>query len=641
MSGICGIVTFGDGTPDSSEMETVLESLKCRGPDGANVWTGNRAALGHALLATTPESLLEKLPLHHEESGCTITADVRLDNREDLLNQLAVPSAHRIVGDGELILLAYLKWGQDCPRHLLGDFAFAIWDARQVRLFCARDQRGMRQLAYAHEPGCAFVFATEPSAVLRHPCVPQEPNIGRIADFLDELEHFSLSETFYAAVTRLPPAHCLTLDADGIRLHKYWDLQIPPPLKLKSDEEYAQAFLDVFTNAVRCRLRSPQPVGAMLSGGMDSGSVVAIAAEILAQEGRGPLQTFSVLGPDPSACLETRAIRSALKIKGIEPRLINLENIGAYRNDLVELTKTQSDPFDWQMGLLRAVYLAAHRTGLKVVLDGVAGDLVLDSGSYLARLLRAGKIGRAVREALGEARFWGPDWPAWKSFALAAGRAWVPRPIRVARRRALWRLHDRRIGRTGLISRQFAARAGLRQRRQQLRTRDSWFDRLDARERARHVEHERLIVARERYDRVASAVAIEPRDPFMDLRVTEFCLSLPWEQLQAAGWPKILLRRAMAGKLPDAVRWRRGKEHLGGQFTETLFEPFDVLEFSARRFRETIAPYIHFSDSDAQLEEGEGIEDCSDRMEAIWLFYWLNRPAPPGSSLDPISEGSC
>jgi asparagine synthase (glutamine-hydrolysing) len=368
----------------------------------------------------------------------------------------------------------------------------------------------------------------------------------------------------------------------------------------------------------------------MLSGGMDSGSIVATAADILARESRGPLRTFSVLGPDASACAETRAIRSASTIEGIEPCFINLEDIGPFRDELVELTRTQSDPFDWQMGLLRAVYLAAHRAGLKVVLDGVAGDIALTSGSYLARLLRAGKIGRAVREAVGEARFWGPDWPAWKSLASAVGRAWVPRPLRVARRRALWWIDDRRIGRTGLISPQFAARAGLRQRRQQLRNRDSWFDRLDARERVRHVEHARLIVARERYDRVASSVAVEPRDPFMDLRVIEFCLSLPWEQLQAGGWPKILLRRAMAGRLPDPVRWRRGKEHLGGEFTEKLFEPLDVSEFSACRLRETIAPYIHFSDSGSRPDERQGIEHCSDRMEAICLFYWLNRPSRPG-----------
>src|SRR4051794_18982418 len=114
MSGICGIVIFDGTEPRRSEIDAIMEPLKRRGPDGGNIWIGDGAALGHTLLATTPEALIERLPLHHPESGCTITADVRLDNREDLIAKLGVASAERVVGDGELILLAYLKWDQDC-----------------------------------------------------------------------------------------------------------------------------------------------------------------------------------------------------------------------------------------------------------------------------------------------------------------------------------------------------------------------------------------------------------------------------------------------------------------------------------------------------------------------------------------------
>jgi asparagine synthase (glutamine-hydrolysing) len=235
MSGICGVVTFGSARSDGSEIEALLEPLKRRGPDGGNIWLGEGVALGHTLLATTPESLVEKLPLHHTVSGCAITADVRLDNREELLAKLGEKAGGRVVGDGELILLSYLKWAEDCVDHFLGDFAFAIWDARRRRLFCARDQMGMRQLAYFHRPGSPFVFATEPAAVLRHPSVPAGLNIDRIADFLDDLEAFDLSSTFWSAVSRLPPAHSLTLDGETLRLRKYWQPRTPSPLLLKSD----------------------------------------------------------------------------------------------------------------------------------------------------------------------------------------------------------------------------------------------------------------------------------------------------------------------------------------------------------------------------------------------------------------------
>ena len=139
------------------------------------------------MLATTPELLIEPQPFEHPETGCVITADVRLDNREELIAALDV---HRDpVGDAEIILGTYLKWGGDCPNHLLGDFAFAIWDPRHKRVFCARDHSGMRQLYYHHKRGSRFLFATEARAILVLPQVPYHLNEGRIADFLiQELE---------------------------------------------------------------------------------------------------------------------------------------------------------------------------------------------------------------------------------------------------------------------------------------------------------------------------------------------------------------------------------------------------------------------------------------------------------------------
>src|SRR5205085_715821 len=154
----------------------------------------------------------------------------------------------------------------------------------------------------------------EPAAVLRHPDVPGGLNLGRIADFLDDLEHFSVTETLYDSIWRLPAAHTLVVDGGGFRVRRYWQLQVPPELRLKSDEAYAEAFRDVFRTAVKARLRSPVPVGSMLSGGLDSASVTAVAAELLSGEGRGPLRTFSVVGADVVSCIETRTIHAAARI---------------------------------------------------------------------------------------------------------------------------------------------------------------------------------------------------------------------------------------------------------------------------------------------------------------------------------------
>lgn len=135
MSGIWAILRLDGGPPEGADR--MAARLARRGPDGQRAWQDGPIALGHALLATTPESLHESLPLRHEATGCVVTADVRLDNREELRTALGLPD--RMIGDGELILRAYLAWGECCPTRLLGDFAFAIWDPQPRRLLAARD----------------------------------------------------------------------------------------------------------------------------------------------------------------------------------------------------------------------------------------------------------------------------------------------------------------------------------------------------------------------------------------------------------------------------------------------------------------------------------------------------------------------
>ena len=430
MSGICGIIALDGANPTKGQIAAMTAPLERRGPDGTHHWLGGPVALGHTLLATTPEALVEVLPLTDPATGCTITADVRLDNREELIPALGLVSETRVIGDGELILRAYLAWGEACLDHFLGDFAFAIWDPRTARLFCGRDHIGMRQLIYCHVPGRLFAFATEPRAILTHPDVPRRINEGRIADFIIDLEGINYSSTFFEDLFRLPPAHCLILDASGLSIRRYWTLEPGPELQLGSDQAYAEAFLEVFTKAVSCRLRSAGPMGAMLSGGMDSGSIVAVASRLLAVGDQGALRTFSAVGPDSGTCIETSAIRAALTMPNLAPTLIEHADIELEAEELIRLTQQIQEPFDGHMTLIRAVYLAAQRQGIKVVLDGASGDLVLHEGSHFARLLRRGKLVSAIREARAYARFYGVPTAARQFIAKGMWRAFMPAKIR-------------------------------------------------------------------------------------------------------------------------------------------------------------------------------------------------------------------
>lgn len=566
MSGICGLVYPEGRTVEHREIEAVLKPLERRGPDGSHVVMDCTVAFGHASLATTPEAVIETLPLSHAPSGCTITADARLDYPEELAERLGVTNN----GDGELILLAYLKWGYACLDHLRGDFAFAVHDPRDGTVFCARDQVGMRQLIWHHQPGRLFAFATEAQALLEHPDVPCEVNEARVGDFFEDLEAHDLSSTFFVGLNKLPPAHAIFVRDGEIRQWRYWQALPQALLRRPDDQSYAEAFLDVFTGAVRTRLRCSGPVGSMLSGGMDSGSVVAVAAQLLNQRGDTPLRTYSALQYDPD-CIESKAIRAAMQIDHIEPAQVRLEELDAYIGDLVRLTRESGEPFDIHMALPRAVYLAAHRAGAKVMLDGVGGDTTLGSEPMVEWYLKRGRLLAALREARGEQRFWREDADRWADHARSLVRAIAPKGW-IAARQARYREH--KLSEAAVVSPlkpEFAARIDMPGRRRE----HADYVAPGADFQSRQIEralHPHVVVARERYDRTAAALAIEPRDPFLDLRVIEFCQTLPQSQLQHDGWPKIILRRAMSGLLPDAVRWRRGKEHLGYHLVEALAE---------------------------------------------------------------------
>jgi hypothetical protein len=257
-----------------------------------------------------------------------------------------------------------------------------------------------------------------------------------------------------------------------VRQRRYWALEPGPELRLPSDEAYAEAFLEGFTEAVRCRLRGPGPVGSMLSGGMDSGSVVAVASALLTDEGRGPLSTFSATAPDAGHCIETRTIHAAQTMPGLNPCTIPHSQLDPFLSEIEELTWHLDEPFDHHMTLPRVIYLAAQRRGIHVMLDGAGGDSVLSEGSHLARLLRRGRWVTAYREAVGLERFWGSTYPAWRQMYHSARSAFVPNAARRLRHRLLGSRHAQRRAeqavRESIISPQFARRVSLAERLQTL-----------------------------------------------------------------------------------------------------------------------------------------------------------------------------
>jgi asparagine synthase (glutamine-hydrolysing) len=164
VSAITGIF-HPDGRPvERATIERMVATLTHRGPDGSGAWSAGPVGLGHQMLWTTPESLHERLPFTTDRGDLTITADARIDNSDELIAVLRIRD--RQITDSQVILAAYERWGEDCPKHLIGDFAFAIWDARRQALFCARDHFGVKPFYYHHRSGRLFAFGTEMKAFL-------------------------------------------------------------------------------------------------------------------------------------------------------------------------------------------------------------------------------------------------------------------------------------------------------------------------------------------------------------------------------------------------------------------------------------------------------------------------------------------
>ncbi|MEM6753927.1 MAG: lasso peptide isopeptide bond-forming cyclase, partial [Cyanobacteria bacterium P01_C01_bin.38] len=276
MSGIVGIRYLDKRPVDSESISKMIDVLAHRGPDGADIWVDGCVGLGHLMLQTTPESLIEKLPYCNQSGDLAITADARIDNRDELIAALQINNrpADKIV-DSELILAAYEKWGEDCPNHLLGDFAFAIWDKRKQILFCARDHMGVKPFYYYYYDN-TFVFGSEIKALLCLEEVPRRLNEVRIADYLNLMLEDKVI-TSYRGILRLPPAHIMVVSLQGINSKCYWWLDRNREIKLDSDAAYAEEFRKIFTEAVRCRLRSAFPIVSQLSGGLDSSSVTCVA----------------------------------------------------------------------------------------------------------------------------------------------------------------------------------------------------------------------------------------------------------------------------------------------------------------------------------------------------------------------------
>jgi asparagine synthase (glutamine-hydrolysing) len=549
---MCGIA--GHVGPTARELlPAMLGLLEHRGPDDSGIYSSDDVGLGMTRLAII-DLVTGQQPMSDPAGRYWIVFNGEIYNFRQLRTMLEADGrAFRTRSDTEVILQAYVAWGEACVERLRGMFAFAIWDAAQRRLFLARDRLGKKPLYYWHR-GHLFLFASEPKALLCHPAVSRTLDWPAFQHYL-AFGYTPAARSIFDSIHKLPPAHTAILADGHLTLARYWRLPSasPSPPHGPGLAESAVAMRDELREAVRLRLESDVPLGVFLSGGIDSSAVVATMREITS----GRITTFSVgfgggAAPSydelPYARLVARRFETDHHEEILEPDV---------RAMLPAIVRAFDEPFADSSAIPTSIVAQATARHVKVALSGIGGDETF--GGYPRYLgLRVselhGRLPRWLRHALRAVASRLPD--------SGGSRNWSDRVRRFTAEPDATP-GDRYIGWTRFFSdAELAtlARPGLAARLEPF---------LDASRRAAfaagadgdpvdgairvdldaYLPDDLLAMA----DRMSMSHSLEVRAPFCDHRLVEASLGLPSKTKMPRGRLKALLKTAFAGVLPDEV----------------------------------------------------------------------------------------
>lgn len=387
MSGICGIIYF-EGKSIQNELVDMVDALAHRGSDGISHYQQAHVGLAHLMQHVTYESVHESQPLVGK-SGCVCVADARIDNRVELIERLGLKPANGVVTDAELIMEAYECWGDECPEHLIGDFAFVVWNPQRQQLLVVRDHMGVRPLFYYHKPGHCFAFASEISALLSLSFVPKQLHEAKMAIYLCWFSDFRMysKETYYNDILALEPAYRITITKDNFEKRFFWEFLPEKFAHLKTENDFLEAFKETFIEAVRCRVRTPFSVSSHLSGGFDSSSVSVIARNIL-RERDAYLHTVYIDVKHPNADEKFYA-QSVVNTGGIKHEWVSASK-GFYEssNVMMEICHTPDHSVVPALNQLPVAQAIAQNRS-RVALTGHDGDSIVGHGSgWIVETLR-------------------------------------------------------------------------------------------------------------------------------------------------------------------------------------------------------------------------------------------------------------
>ena len=365
MCGICGKINFNSEAIDEELLQKMTDVLSHRGPDSGKIYVKGNVGLGHRRLKIIDLSEAAAQPMTNEDNSIWIVCNGEIYNFPELKKSLEEEGhVFRSKCDTEVIIHLYEEKGVECVKFLRGMFAFAIWDENKKRLFLARDRIGKKPLNYAIN-GKTLVFSSEIKSILEDPSIEKQVNLEALNLFLT-YSYISAPHTMFAGINKLPPAHTLVLDAAGIKIERYWSLSYRDKINL-TEEECARRVLELLTESTKIRMVSDVPLGAFLSGGIDSSAVVGIMSKISSR----PVKTFSIGFPEESF----NELQYARKVA----RLFNTE----HKEYIVEYNAVEilpklvwhfSEPFGDSSAVPTYYLSKMTREAVTVALNGDGGD---------------------------------------------------------------------------------------------------------------------------------------------------------------------------------------------------------------------------------------------------------------------------
>ncbi|MDI3316944.1 MAG: asparagine synthase (glutamine-hydrolyzing) [Bacillota bacterium] len=530
---MCGIAGWVDWERDLRQEAGVAEAmgatLACRGPDDSGLWLSPHAALAHRrLIVVDPEVGVQPMVRERHGARYVLTYNGELYNTEELRGELLARGySFRGHSDTEVLLASYMEWGERAPERLNGIFAFAIWDEEEEALFLARDPLGVKPLFFARRGG-GLLFGSEIKALLAHPAMEAEIDGEGLAEIFVMGPSRTPGLGVFRGVEELRPGSWLRFDRRGVELRRYWRLESRP--HVDSLEATAARVRELLEDAVRRQLVSDVPLGALLSGGLDSSAVTAFAAAAFRREGRGPFQTFSVdyVGND----------------RYFRPNAFQPDADGPWAHRVAETFATRHRDFLIDSGELAAALRPA------LLARDLPGMADVDASLYLfSREVRREATVALVGEAADEV-FGGYPWFRDPRALDGPSLPWVRK---IAERAELLAPDVRRRVRPL----EYAAE----------RFREALAEvpplpgegEEEARMRAMsYINITRFLpILLDRMDRMSMRVGLEVRVPFCDHRLVQYVWNIPWRLKTAGGREKGILRLAMRGILPEEVLARR------------------------------------------------------------------------------------